>query len=705
MRFTAKLAVVLAVAGVGGGTWAQNPDRNEVALHAAMKKETVDGDLKGAIEAYKKLAQSRDRTVAAQALVRMGQCYEKLGDAEARKAYERVVRDFGDQKDLAETARTRLAALGRPSGITLRKVWAIERGWLVGSPSPDGRYHSFPDWETGDLAVRDLVTGQNRRLTNKGTWKDSDEYAEGSVISGDGRQIAYAWYNKEKFYELRVIGIDGSNPRTVYRDKEVVHWINPYQWTADGKQILAVLMKSKKEWQCVFIPAAGGPVRVINTPSKGPWHPSLSPDGRFLVYGAWKRKTNRVESDIYLLPFEGGQEVPLVRSPAEDVDPVWMPAGNKVLFVSDRTGTRGFWAIDVVEGKPRGVPQLVKDGVGGVGGVVRPNGFTRRGDFYFITSTRIGDVYVTEVDPVEGRMLREPAPAAPRFVGCNLAPSWSPDGRHLAYYRRGDLYEETPPTLVILSVETGEARDVSVKLDQALSPVLWFPDGKSVLVGAWESPTHDRFAFYRVATETGDHRLIRTSPGRAVRSALSPDGKTHFVWAEVDQKRWLGIISRDIETGKEREIARVPFLGGYGFTRLSASPDGGYLAFRRPVDESWTALMLVPSAGGELRELFRLQKSETMGNDELAWTPDGRNVLMVRRTGKDGMPELWRITVAGGEPQPTGLSIEGMGSFSLHPDGRRIAFDTGSRTGSPNELWVLENIPAAAESKATAAAK
>jgi hypothetical protein len=27
-----------------------------------------------------------------------------------------------------------------------------------------------------------------------------------------------------------------------------------------------------------------------------------------------------------------------------------------------------------------------------------------------------------------------------------------------------------------------------------------------------------------------------------------------------------------------------------------------------------------------------------------------------------------------------------------HPDGRRIAFDSGSRSGSPNELWVLENF-------------
>jgi len=689
----------------------QRTSRAELRFQEAHRKETIDGDLKSAIDLYRRAIgeAGSNRLIAAQALVRMGECYEKLGDAEARKAYERVVRDFGDQKDLAETARARLSAMGRagelshPSGITLRKVWALSHGWFTGSPSPDGRYHSFVDWDSGDLFLRDLATGENRRLTKHPA--DSLEHAEGSAISGDGRQIAYAW-NKENQYELRVIGIDGSNPRTVYRDKEFGYWLQPYQWTADGQQILAVLMRmrAKKEWKIAFIPAAGGSERVLKIPTQLPWHPSLSPDGRFLVYGAWE--ANGPDSDLFLLSLEGGQEVPLVRSPAEDVNPIWMPAGNKVLFVSDRTGTRGFWSIDVVEGKPRGIPRLLKDGVGGVGGVVRPNGFTRQGAFYFSTSTGIGDVYVTELDPVGGKMLREPAPAAPRFVGSNSAPSWSPDGRRLAYYRRGDIYEEKPPTLVILSVETGEARDVPVKLDQYLAPVLWFPDGTSVLVGAWESPKHDRVAFYRVDLQTGDHRLIRTSPGRAVRSALSPDGKTHFVWAEVEPKLWLGVISRDIEAGKEREIARVPYLAGFGFSRLAASPDGKYLAFRRPVDESqWTALMLAPATGGELRELYRFRQSEMMGNDELAWTPDGRHVLILRRTGKDGISELWRIPIAGGEPQKTGLSAESMGIVAPHPDGRRIAFDSGSRSGAPNELWVLENFLAAAESKPVSGAK
>ena len=686
----------------------QNQDKAEVALKAAMDKEILDGNLKAAIEQYRKIAATYrgNRSVAARALLQLGQCHEKQGDTEARKAYDQLVREYGDQKEPVATARTRLAALGQaggishPSGITLRKVWAIS-GDLIGSPSPDGRYHSFVDWETGDLAVRDLATGQNRRLTNTATGRNYEEGAEYSVISGDGRQIAYAWHHKWQDYELRVIGMDGSNPRTVYRDKEFGDELEPLQWTADGKQILTALWRREpKEARIALIPAAGGPARILPTRAKSPWDPSLSPDGRFLVYGV--RKADRRDSDLFLLSLDDGQEVPLVQSPAHDSKPVWTPDGKKVLFVSDRTGTWGFWTIDVVDGKPQGVPQLVKDGVTAVGGVIRPNGFTRQGAFYYSTNTSITDVYVTELDPVEGRMLRQPAPAAPRFVGSNSAPSWSPDGRRLAYYR--GTYWNEPSTLVILSVETGEVRDIPVKLKQSPAPVIWHPDGRSVLV---RTIRPDVLTNYWVDLQTGDHRIFRSFPMPPPGGGdISPDGKTLFHFTGGEPKLRGGVISCDIQTGQEREIARVPELAGGGFPVLKVSPDSKVLALRVTVDgNKWTAIRLAPVAGGEWRELCRFPKSETDGSWQIAWTPDGRNLLIVRRTGKDGMPELWRIPIAGGEPQRTGLSMEGMRPVSFHPDGRRIAFESGSRGNKTNELWVLENFLGAAESKAVSGAK
>ncbi|MEE8200724.1 MAG: hypothetical protein V3R29_06100, partial [Candidatus Acidoferrales bacterium] len=82
--------------------------------------------------------------------------------------------------------------LGR--GTVARQVWSptMEE---AGAVSPDGRYLSFIDWETGDMAVRNLATGEQHRLTDKGTWQESGEYAEDSVFSPDSQQVVFGWFN------------------------------------------------------------------------------------------------------------------------------------------------------------------------------------------------------------------------------------------------------------------------------------------------------------------------------------------------------------------------------------------------------------------------------------------------------------------------------------------------------------------------------
>src|SRR6266567_4672317 len=94
-------------------------------LGAALHQEEVQGDLKGAIAAYQKVvaAPGVSRKTAAEALVHMGQCYEKLGDSESRKVYEQVVRDYADQKEAVALARARLANAGSATGPVSRTIW------------------------------------------------------------------------------------------------------------------------------------------------------------------------------------------------------------------------------------------------------------------------------------------------------------------------------------------------------------------------------------------------------------------------------------------------------------------------------------------------------------------------------------------------------------------------------------------------------
>ncbi len=96
-----------------------------------------------------------------------------------------------------------------------RQVWVTRRSDSPLNVSPDGRYFAFVDWSTGgDLAVRDLTTGAERRLT-KNTGR---EEAEDAMFSPDGRQIAYVWQvykENEQRWDLSVVPVAGGNPRRI----------------------------------------------------------------------------------------------------------------------------------------------------------------------------------------------------------------------------------------------------------------------------------------------------------------------------------------------------------------------------------------------------------------------------------------------------------------------------------------------------------
>jgi hypothetical protein len=59
--------------------------------------------------------------------------------------------------------------------------------------SPDGRHVTIIDWGTGDLALMDLVSGEVSRVTDKGSWEESNEWSGGGKFSPDGRWIAHAY--------------------------------------------------------------------------------------------------------------------------------------------------------------------------------------------------------------------------------------------------------------------------------------------------------------------------------------------------------------------------------------------------------------------------------------------------------------------------------------------------------------------------------
>lgn len=114
-------------------------------LEAALHREIVIGDLRGAMDLYRDILASGDapRSVAAKALLQMGQCLEKLGQSEqAYNKYQRVASEYADQAQALTQARLRLAASSIPRNLKFEEgiPGKVPPGWRVPAlPEDSGR--------------------------------------------------------------------------------------------------------------------------------------------------------------------------------------------------------------------------------------------------------------------------------------------------------------------------------------------------------------------------------------------------------------------------------------------------------------------------------------------------------------------------------------------------------------------------------------
>jgi Tol biopolymer transport system component len=635
-------------------------NKAEVALQAAIKTETVDGNLKAAIEQYKKIAAQpgASRAVVATALLRMGQCYEKLGDAEARKAYERLVRDFADQAEIVAQARMRLAALGGPGGaggLVTRRVLTDASG-VRGVLTADGKYISHIDGDTGDMIQFEVASGQTSRITNKGGTAAKETPYEYQAFSRDGKQIAYDSYTKDWVPQLRIRNLDGSGLHTLYSEKG--YDVRPLDWSPDAGFILASreLDNSPKGGiELTLISTADGSVRVLRSITSDWVSATFSPDGRSVAF-SFVGEGSLLHGDVFLMTVDGRNEVVVAGHPADDKLLGWTPDGTSLVFLSDRSGTWDIWTVHITGGKQQGEPELLKKDFEDS----EVLGFAPNGSLYYKTATSFGHLYNGAVDLETGKVLVPPAPVTTRYTSPTNFLTWSPDGRNLAYLSHPGRIGPGNNILTIRSVATGEERFLSPRL-RGVNQISWAPDGRSVIALGFTATGTGAF---RIDTETSE---ITKLADEGVFAHLCPDGKTLVHWGAE------GIIKRNLDTGEESEVVKT------GAPFYDLSPDGREVVFQ--VDG---AVKTVSLNGGEPRELFR-GLAQRYG---LRWTRDGRYIIA--QASGTASSEIWRVPAQGGTPLKLDLSVPELIFFALHPDNRRFAFSVNEE--SKSELWVLENF-------------
>ena len=642
---------------------AQAPSPSRLFQDAIHLMETK-GDYPAALRLFEQIAKGTDRNLAARSLLYAGLCNEKLGKRGAQNAYERLIRNFPEQTEQVAAARARLAALTPAGGSSASQGMAAHRV-LAEFPafaalSPDGQRLSYFDWGTLDLTLLDLESKQKRSLTRNltGTWLGE---AYGSAHSPDGKQIAYVWWNAQDILELRVLGLDGTEPRVLYRNADL--WqLEVEDWSSDGRYLLCTFALSTGSTQVALVSVGSGAAQVLKTFDwPGPGRLSLSPDGRYVAYD--------LHGDIFLMAVHGTHEAALVEHPANDFNPIWTPDGNRILFTSDRTGTFGTWVLSVMDGNPQGVPELLRADMG----KTWPVRFARGDSYFYGVETTMQDVYIAELDPETGKVTAPPSQASRRLVGANRWPEWSHDGKLLAFASNLSPGAQGLTALSILSLETGKQEELSPRMT-FISRLRWSPDGRSILASGRDE--RGRGGLYRIDAQTGDVSPVLQSGGRRFpwESAWSPDGRT--IYYEMG----AGIVARDLGTGQERQIRPDA-------RHFALSPDGRFLAIPREDASTKSAVLeIVALDTGQSRELLRVPDIAVFYK-VLCWSADGRFLFFRNERGQK--TELWRVGVENGESEKLGIAMEGLLEVRVHPDGRRIAF-FAMKLGA--ELWAMERF-------------
>jgi Tol biopolymer transport system component len=687
----------------------------ERQLEAAIHREQVLGDVKGAIEQYQTLAKSANRPVAAQALVHLGQCYEKLGEAQmkdARATYERVVREFGDQAEASKVARARLSALtaggGGTSGraeVTMRRVW-VGKDWVAGI-SPDGRYavHIVPGASSGyDYWLRDLQSGEQRQINRDAL----SAAAYPALISPDGKWIAYACV-VGKCGEIRVSALDGSSMRVLIPCQTVASTaIIPRAWMPDSRELLAISTNVKDggygSYQRHIISVPDGTVREIGQPVRDPGLPTgsyqyvgfgiyPSPDGRHIAYS--------LKRDIYVYDTATEQDSVLVQSPAADYLTGWTPDGSAIVFLSDRSGTSDLYLLGIENGQPRGDPQLLRRDFG-----ANTNLFlTRNGRLFRIGNAPTTNSFIVPVDQQTGKLTGSPSPLDATFPNV-FYPNWSSDGRLLLYETYKLPADDLSRWLFIRSEATGETREVTPKPKPSFmwSPIL-SPDGRRFLVHGVGQNTN--LGLFAVDLESGEMSQLLKLPSWWLNidwdpcPNWSPDGKAIFYKIpprELDEKKPnltefvraskdFIVVRKELATGVEKDVHH-----GIPTADMQISPDGTrFVYYRRDMGTKSNVLGILDLESDKELELWRVPQAESPGIGSPTWTPDGKHVL-VGKDLKQGT-ELWRFPAAGGPGEKLHSFSESTSRFVVHPSGERMAFTQNSLNV---ELWVLENfLPAA----------
>ena len=299
------------------------------------------------------------------------------------------------------------------------------------------------------------------------------------------------------------------------------------------------------------------------------------------------------------------------------------------------------------------------------------------------------------------RVVPAEAPSAPvpltTWLGSEVQPSFSPDGKKLAFAWNGE--KEDNYDIYVKQVDSPDpAQPLVTNPAEDTSPA-WSPDDKRV---AFLRREGSRVAIVLISSIGGPERAlsgiadVRLPRSLGSQLSWSPDGKWLAYSGQAPGER-QSIWAVQVDTLEHRRLTTIPTPtqgGAAGASDYcpSFSPDGHWLAFARQLGGYVAELYRVPIAqdlrpAGEPERIYE-QRHPVVGG--IAWTADGRD--LVYSAGNDLTQSLWRVSVSGGPPLrmpwPNGTypAVSGTANRLVYTEWIRSAnlwrldTDTGERT-------------------------
>ncbi|MBC7932001.1 MAG: PD40 domain-containing protein, partial [Rubrivivax sp.] len=351
---------------------------------------------------------------------------------------------------------------------------------------------------------------------------------------------------------------------------------------------------------------------------------------------------------------------PVTTAPELDLNPTFSPDGNSLAYSSDRGGGHEIYAKALAPGARE--IQLTADGNRNMEPAWSPGG-----DLIAYHSAKRGGIWL--IPPMGGvaRQLTE--------FGCR--PAWSRDGSMVAFQSESfhDMIQPyaNSATIWVVSARGGAARHVTkggAPPGGHLSPT-WSPDGRRI---AFLNADMNSMQIWSVAVESGE--LVQLSPngsGDKADVVYAPDGeRLYFTMGMM-----LGVIRVDPATGARiGRGAVVADLGSTVFRHPSVSADGHKIAF-----SSWTvksnvwSVPLSPQTHEAAGPPVALTNELSSRNGLTAFSPDGRKIAYTAMRRGLGY-QLWLMDADGANKTQLSSDQQAAYSPSWTPSGDEIMFES-----------------------------